>query len=322
MTSFSSSPHISVVIATCQRPDDLQRCLRSLAQVEYSRWDILVVDQSADALTQQVVEEQAAIMPHLSYQRMMERGLSRAHNTLMQQTAGDIIAFLDDDCTVDQGWLKDIAHAFDRHPHATIVFGALVAASEDNLEQHTPSYRIDKERILRDPRTRLRPGGYGGSMYLRRSMARRIGPFDIYFGPGAYFPTDGDADYSFRALIHDCVVVETPEIGVLHHGARSYASGEVAYLYRIAYFSHGALHMKLLRCGNLFAVGLILRSIWTYIKVIRVHKVLLGQPANLAWITFYVYGLVASFRFHVDRQQVIYIYCSRRTLGTARGLKT
>src|SRR5579883_3589519 len=60
-------PHISIVIPTYNAPHDMQRELESLARVEYPCWDVLVVDQSDDNQTCEIVEKFMPSMPHLRY---------------------------------------------------------------------------------------------------------------------------------------------------------------------------------------------------------------------------------------------------------------
>jgi GT2 family glycosyltransferase len=59
--------HITVIIPTRNRPNDLRRCLASLAVVRYPHWDILVVDQSDDTLTQAVSADARGALPQLTY---------------------------------------------------------------------------------------------------------------------------------------------------------------------------------------------------------------------------------------------------------------
>ena len=74
-------PSISVVVSTKDRPDSLRRVLRTLQQLQYGVFEVLVVDNapSTDA-TRECVEELAANDPRFRYLLEERAGLSRARN--------------------------------------------------------------------------------------------------------------------------------------------------------------------------------------------------------------------------------------------------
>src|SRR5262245_58692198 len=137
-----SSPHISVVIATRNRPADLERCLNSLSCVRYPTWDLLLLDQSDDMRSCEVADRFVLHLPALQYVRTESRGLSRARNIGLCETKGAVVAFLDDDCTVDPDWLNQIARAFAQHEEADLVFGALKNALVDSKELLVPAFEV------------------------------------------------------------------------------------------------------------------------------------------------------------------------------------
>lgn len=301
-------PSISVVIPTCNRPDDVQRCLESLTHVDYPFWDILVVDQSDNKDTEALVARYASEMSELSYKRMHERGLCRARNVGLDVTSGEIVAFLDDDCTVDTDWLFRVADAFDRHRRAAIVYGMVRSVPHDEQQFIIPACEIPREYVARRRSSALKLRGMGASMCVSRKHARYIGRFDVNLGSGAtYFPASDDDDYRYRCLALGRTIVETPTIVVRHHGMRALKNGAASRLLRGYSLSHGGLHMKYLRCGEWFAIVLIARFLQAYIKGVRLSGLLRRRSSGLAQFSMYVYGLLSSFRYGVDRHHYLYI---------------
>jgi GT2 family glycosyltransferase len=317
-----ASPHVSVIIPTCNRPDDVRRCLQSLTRVMYPSWDILVVDQGDDARAQAVVESYALALPQLRYRRVRVKGTSRARNAGVAATVGAIIAFLDDDCTAPEDWLTQAAAVFARYPRAALVFGVLRPAgglAEWSALGWTPARVIKQEfevSVVDNLRHRLRLPrliGNGACLFVRRDLATISGDFDVHLGPGTHFPSSEDGDPPYRALMAGYSVVGSPSIVVEHYGLRDYASGAAARLLRSYNYGAGAWMMKLLRSGDPFAAIWILDVLSRHIRQIRLKGFVPGNgPTNIPVLLAFLRGLIGSFRFSVDRRTRLYRVRSAR----------
>lgn len=299
-----NTPHVSVVIPTCNRPDDIRRCLDCLTAVTYESWDILLIDQSDDDYTAVVVEQFKDTLPHLIYRHIEQKWTARARSLGLNTTTGDIIAYLDDDCTVLPDWLDQVASAFMRHPQAALVFGTVKSAPTiDPRFFFVPIYPITKEHVIRGALAFIRPDGMGASMYVRRTAAQRIGSFDACLGPGSRLYNGGeDNDYIYRCLANGYSVVRTPSIVLEHYGARSYASGAVSRLVLGNARSAAAVDMKLLRCGHLEALIIMAsHSVYFVLEAIRRH------PAAIQQLAIYMRTLVSSWRLKVDRTSGLFV---------------
>lgn len=100
-------PFISVIIPVKNRPDDLRDCLTSIFAVKWDseRLEVIVVDDGSDDNTPQVAEELGAVV----VRRETSGGPSAARNAGAAIACGDVLAFIDSDCTVDDTWLTDLA---------------------------------------------------------------------------------------------------------------------------------------------------------------------------------------------------------------------
>lgn len=296
-------PHISVAIPTCNRSEDIQRCLDSLVKVVYPNWDILLVDQSDDERTRTVVEHFTESLPQLTYKRIDEKGTARARNIGIEATSGEIVAYLDDDCTVKPDWLKQVADAFERHPKVALVFGNVASAPYDPREFFVPVYPVKREHIIRSPWAFARPDGMGASMYLRRTVWQQVGPFDVCLGPGSRWYWGGeDNDYIYRCLVSGFDVMRTPAIAVEHYGARSYENGGATRLFVGNAQCAAAIDMKLMRCGHPIAL-LVMASHSAYF----VLEIFRRGPRSINQLLAYVRSLYGSFELGVDRRRGLFV---------------
>jgi glycosyltransferase involved in cell wall biosynthesis len=284
---------VSVVICTRDRPRDLSRCIESLQRLNDSPLEVLIVDQSE--IPAEIEGDLVRSHP------MTERGLSRARNHGISLARGEVVAFLDDDCTVSPSWLRSIRAAFERHPDADIVFGQVLRVTED-ADEYVPEHIVKHERRLHGRFRVVSARGLGAAMYLRASAVQRVGLFDVHLGAGAPFQSSEDWDYIARTLAAGLILVEAPDIAVRHYGGRRFSTGDAARLMRLNAYSHGAFHMKLLRCGEPAALLLLLDEIWADFRLLRPLNLARSKPTHGARLLEYAKGLIAGSIHPIDRE--------------------
>jgi|SRR5580704_3450335 glycosyltransferase involved in cell wall biosynthesis len=103
---------ITVILCTYNRAQSLPIALESVAASTFTdpvEWDVLVVDNNSKDQTRQVVEDFCRRYPgRFSYLFEPKAGKSFALNTGIRESKGDILAFMDDDVTVDSNWLQNL----------------------------------------------------------------------------------------------------------------------------------------------------------------------------------------------------------------------
>jgi glycosyltransferase involved in cell wall biosynthesis len=90
-------PGVTVCICTRRRPDDLRRALRSIGSSTVPVSQVVVSDDGHDAVTEAVCRE--ARVP-VDYRRGPQLGLGANRNCALGAVTGDLVLFIDDDCTL------------------------------------------------------------------------------------------------------------------------------------------------------------------------------------------------------------------------------
>jgi glycosyltransferase involved in cell wall biosynthesis len=106
---------ITVILCTFNRCATLAKALSSVAASalpESVQWEVLVVDNNSTDRTRAVVEEICSRHPgRFRYLFEARQGKSYALNTAVQTALGDLLAFVDDDVTVEPTWLHKLSAA-------------------------------------------------------------------------------------------------------------------------------------------------------------------------------------------------------------------
>jgi glucosyl-dolichyl phosphate glucuronosyltransferase len=110
---------ISVIIATYNRYESLQKTLDSLLQQNDPGtfdYEIIIVDnKSTDKTKELVLDYISKFNNRLRYAFEPQQGLSNARNKGISEAKGEIIAFTDDDVTVEQNWLSSLVECFNKY---------------------------------------------------------------------------------------------------------------------------------------------------------------------------------------------------------------
>lgn len=106
------SLQVTVILCTYNRARALEVSLQSLCKQELPQgvnWEIVVVDNNSKDETANVVEAFRCRFPGLvRYVFESQQGVSMARNAGIREARGEIIAFIDDDETPEEGWLENL----------------------------------------------------------------------------------------------------------------------------------------------------------------------------------------------------------------------
>lgn len=210
--SKNLQPRISVVVPSLlEREEGLQACLRSLADLDYPNYEVIVVDNRPAGAP-------PVDVPGVRVVRETRPGISAARNRGLEEATGEIVAYTDDDVEVDPGWLLAIATRLAEHPEEACVNGLalpreLETCAQVALEEYyggfgprsfePVSHRMraprgsslvapatvdaidDGGRVLRSFSLYAAGSfGAGANMAFRSGTLRELGGFDLALGAG------------------------------------------------------------------------------------------------------------------------------------------
>jgi GT2 family glycosyltransferase len=123
---------ITVVAPTYQRADRLARLVGALERQDHpkDRFEVVVVDDASTDHTGEVLAAATARGAIDLRPLRMERngGPAPARNRGWQEAGGAVVAFIDDDCTPDPGWVGAMVRAFARNDRLGVAQGRTRAA--------------------------------------------------------------------------------------------------------------------------------------------------------------------------------------------------
>lgn len=109
--------NITVILCTYNRCQSLAKALDSVAKSdlpESVEWEVLVVDNNSRDQTRHVVEDFRHRRPgRFRYLFEPQPGKSYALNAGIREARGEILAFMDDDVSVEATWLRNLTAALD-----------------------------------------------------------------------------------------------------------------------------------------------------------------------------------------------------------------
>ncbi len=212
----------TLAVATRDRPELVARFLLPLARTAQERgWDVLVVDQSGNGRTAELVGSVGGVR----YLRSAP-GLSRARNVAAREATTSVIAFCDDDVVVGGSWFDEVLRLFEQHPDAGAVCGPVVSKTGNPLPGVPPA-------VYRWPTHPFRLGT-GANIAVRREALDAVGLFDEDFGAGAVFHAAEETDLLYRIQRAGWAIVYSAGLEIVHHESRT-VRDELRLHYRYGY---------------------------------------------------------------------------------------
>ena len=303
-------PHLSATVAICTRNRGamVAECVRSVLALDPPDFKVLIVDQSDDEKTSLAAAEAAGGDRRLEIIRTRTVGLSVARNLAAGHATSDVIAYTDDDCAVDRGWLEAILSEFEVD-RVDAVFGRVVPPGFTSRRGVEVAFKASTDRAIYQRPTPPWHVGHGASMAVRRASLLKIGGFDNSLGAGTSFPAADDLDVAYRLAAAGGWLAYTGAAVAYHKDWRDWRSRRrVERGYGVG---AGATFMKYLRCGDLYGAKLFLRWTWE-LGVRRVGAGLLKwrstRPMYLGYcqLVYPWIGMARSLRRKIDPRTITY----------------
>jgi GT2 family glycosyltransferase len=221
-TTRPSRPFFSVVVPTYERHAELPKLLDCLTAQTFRDFEVILIDQSAAPWTVPDMHPPLDVV----YEHTDLKGTSRARNFGAWLARGDVIAFTDDDCQPEPGWLQNARRYFDQ-PGVVGVEG-LVVSERVNDPEFRAVTNVGFEGI----------GFMTANLLVRREAFNAIDGFDEQFD----VPFREDTDLGWRA----CALGDIPfahDVRVFHPAHPRTVERE-ALTERVRFFEKDALLFK------------------------------------------------------------------------------
>jgi len=169
---------ISVIVSTYKRKEKLARLLESFRYLHsICPLEFIVVDSASHDGTDEVVKNWIPTIDfaEVKYQVLPGRvPLARSRNIGISLSTGTIIAFTDDDCTVDPGWTDHLYRALTASPGLAGVGGRVLPFGSDIYSLYYTVYG------LLEPPAHIN-AVIGANCMFRKQPVTDAGLFDDYF---------------------------------------------------------------------------------------------------------------------------------------------
>lgn len=232
---------VEIIVNTCNRDEDLRRCLESLKKQTYKDFEIVVIDNGeskvAGIYTNRIIRDKT-------------KKLSYLFNLGWKNTRSRILAYIADDAEAEPDWLENIIKTFEENPQAGAVSGPVISTCFPAGEMHRiylvsqknwfvrkltkPYFSLVYEDKILEPGRLCRSGAYTigaglpeskeiphpieidllttTSMGIRRNILEKLGGFDENF----WF-NHADGDLFVRIKREGYKLIFNPKVIVKHH---------------------------------------------------------------------------------------------------------
>jgi GT2 family glycosyltransferase len=207
-----SAPRVSVVVATRDRVGRLRKLLDSLREQTVSDFEVIVVDDGSVRGTPELMrreregEVEAPPLALRDVRREVAGGPSAARNDGWPLAEAPLVAFIDDDCVAQPGWLEALLAAADAAPGAIVQGRTLPDPREaSKLGPHSRSLWVEE------------PGPHyqAANILYPRQLLERLEGFDA-----EAFPYVGeDTDLAWRAQASGASIEWAPD-ALVHHAVK------------------------------------------------------------------------------------------------------
>ncbi len=177
------APPVSVIVNTLDRAEALRKLLRSLRQLTYPNFEVVVVAGPSADHTDEVLAE---LEGRIKVLRCPEPNLSMSRNIGIAGSAADFIAFIDDDAVPEPEWLDELMAGFTSDEVVGVggwVYdhtGAALQCSHtgsDRFGNAKPHYPAPLDPLA-FPGSLLFPYAPGGNAVYRKAQVVAVGGFD------------------------------------------------------------------------------------------------------------------------------------------------
>ncbi len=219
---WTAEPLVSITVLNWNGERFLRRCMASLGQAICPHMELVLIDNGSTDRSVSIVEEEFPFVSVISLPRNL--GVAGGRNAAVPHLRGRFIVFLDNDATVQRGWLPPLIDLMMKDPQVGIATPKVLFSGLSGRVQGVGGYLKlwTGNTGLGDgqPDDVYPPGrviepffAFGAALAVRRELFEYLGGFDEQM-----FPTGvDDLDLAWRARLSGYKVVCLTESVVYHH---------------------------------------------------------------------------------------------------------
>lgn len=211
---MSSACTFSVVVPTYNRVSGLDECLRGIAALTFPRgqFQVIVVNDGGAEIPAHVKESFHRKLD-IQFLEQSNRGPSVARNHGAAHAEGDWLAFIDDDCIPQRGWLSELASAAGI-AESKVLGGSVINGVFNNPEAEASQmlfaylylyYHCSGKKVSQ------RPFFTSNNMAVPRSVFNQIGGFEPAMRNAE------DRELCARLLAEGVVLTYVPAARIVHN---------------------------------------------------------------------------------------------------------
>lgn len=207
---MTDKPQLSIIIASYNSKKSIGRCLESLRnQDTETGFEIIVVDSSTDGTAAHVAKD----FPEVRLYTFAERKFcGDARNFGISKANGEIIAFIDADCTAETNWISEIIKAH-RSPYPAI--GGSIANGDLSSYVGLAGYFCEFSKWMPDTPAGWQKDVAGANMSYKRNVFDDVGSYI----EGTYC---SDTEFHWRLARSGHLIRFVPSIRISHFSINSF----------------------------------------------------------------------------------------------------
>ena len=181
-------PYVSVIMPAYNAEKTVKACIDSLLKQTYENYEIIAVDNNSKDKTKEILQSYKGKIRFLTEEK---QGSFAARNTGVRNSKGEILAFIDADCTAENNWLEKLTEQI-RVEAEVAAYGGSVDVQETRWSRMEHLY---EESIIEG----FSKGNYieiGDTKNL--AITRRV--FEDTGGFDESFEWSGDTDFGLRIV--------------------------------------------------------------------------------------------------------------------------
>ena len=207
-----SYPFVSIIVPVYNGERTIGNCIESLLSLNYShsKYEVIIVDNNSKDATLKIINK----YPVTSLMENRIQSSYATRNTGLKKATGKIIAFTDSDCIAHKDWVMKSVECFQDET---------IGCVAGKIEGYSPSNYIEEYLVrsgaLIQGSTRFLPYAQTANAVYRREVFDKIGCFEENWISG------GDADLTWRMLLHSGYRIQHCDEALIYHVHRSTLKG-------------------------------------------------------------------------------------------------